>query len=167
MISGAPVAQAADIDFRLITAGHGSGAAIDLLFLTVDKRNQRLRPAGFIKYRAQQLQTLAESLVKDTVRTGFQGNDRNTQLLLQRIFLFNIFIFGNHDVGVTGQNFLGLGTLGIGPADSAGWQGGKHLFIGNDIRPGHAVKHLRPVIQGGFVNILNPGQQACIGNVAV
>lgn len=148
MVGGAPVAKAAKIDAGLVPVGDTGGSGGDIGRRGVDKGDQRPGFFLFAEKGAQQGHAVFERVVKDAARTRLQRDHRNAQLLLQGVFFFHVFVFGDHDVRGAGKDLFRFRRLGVGAAYAAGGQLGKDVAKGQNIGPCHGIE-----ISGRFSSV--------------
>ena len=167
MVCRAPVAEPADVNGGFILLGNAGGTRFDLGALGPDEADEQLGLVALFKDRAEQTEALAEALVKHAVRTGHQRHDRHAELFLQGVRLVGVAVEGDDDIRLAGEDLLGLGALGVRPADAAGGQRREHLAVGKHIRPRDRVEHLRPLGERFVFDVLHAAEEGHVADVAV
>lgn len=64
----------------------------------------------------EQGHALAECVVENAVRAGLERHDGHAELLLKGVLFLNILVFGDNNIGIAGENLLGLRRLSVGAA---------------------------------------------------
>ena len=167
MVGGAPVAQTADVNAGLVFLGDIRGSCGDFSSFCLYIGNQLFGLTFLSKNLTQQLHRTVECLIKDSLGTGLQSNNRHTQLLLERVFLLYILKLRDDDVRAAGQNLFRFRSLCHGAANTAGGQGAEHIAVGQNVGSCHGVKHHRTLGQSGVVNVFHTAQESNIADVGV